>query len=78
MNKICPTCGKKFHHLGYARHRTMHYENRLKVKEEFLKWAKETLDKKDYKIAEKYADSSINELIKLKSKNKYYDEVKLK
>ena len=26
----CPTCGKWFHSLGYARHRTMHYEERMK------------------------------------------------
>lgn len=24
--KVCPICKKVLHHLGYARHRTMHYE----------------------------------------------------
>ena len=31
--KICPICGELFHSLGYARHRTAHYERRIgKVK----------------------------------------------
>lgn len=34
----CPTCGKWFKSLGYARHRTMHYDRaRAKEKEEQLK-----------------------------------------
>lgn len=30
---ICPTCGKPFKSLGYARHRAMHYEKAQKEKE---------------------------------------------
>ncbi len=26
--KECPTCGRILHHLGYSRHRMMHYEQR--------------------------------------------------
>jgi len=37
----CPTCGKFFQSLGYARHRTMHYEQRQR--EEAQKNTKEEL-----------------------------------
>lgn len=28
----CPTCNGLYHSLGYARHRTMHYEQRERMK----------------------------------------------
>jgi len=41
----CRYCGKWFHHLGIARHETMHLDKRKREKEDKLKKEKVNADK---------------------------------
>lgn len=47
---FCPICGKWFRSLGYARHRTMHYEAKLREKAQTIIKEQESMPKDIQKI----------------------------